>query len=60
VIGRLISELVLDCKTSIPINAFCYGRFHKGSDHECSCQGNAACTTVTAECPNKREWLKSI
>jgi len=60
VIGRLISELILDCKTSIPINAFCYGRFHKGADHECSCQGNAACTTVTAECPNKREWLKSI
>ena len=60
VIGRLISELILDCKTSIPINDFCYGRFHKGSDNECSCQGNAACTTVTAVCPNRREWLKSI
>ena len=60
VIGRLISELILDCKTSIPINDFCYGRFYEGSDHECSCQGNAACTTVTAICPNKREWLKSI
>ncbi len=60
VIGRLISELILDCKTSIPIADFCYGRFHKGSDNECSCQGNAACTTVTAICPNKREWLKSI
>jgi len=60
VIGRLISELIMDCNTSIPINDFCYGRFHKGSNHECSCQGNAACTTVTAVCPNKREWLKSI
>jgi sarcosine oxidase subunit beta len=60
VIGRLISELILDCKTSIPINDFCYGRFHRGSDNDCSCQGNAACTTVTAMCPNKREWLKSI
>jgi sarcosine oxidase subunit beta len=60
VIGRLISELILDCKTSLPINDFCYGRFHKGADHECSCQGNAACTTITAVCPNKREWLKSI
>ena len=60
VIGRLISELILDCKTSIPIHDFCYGRFHKGSDNECSCNGNAACTTVTAVCPNKREWLKSI
>jgi sarcosine oxidase subunit beta len=60
VIGRLISELILDCKTSIPINDFCYGRFHRGSDNDCSCQGNAACTTVTAVCPNKREWLKSI
>jgi sarcosine oxidase subunit beta len=60
VIGRLMSELILDCKTSIPIHDFCYGRFQKGSEHECSCQGNAACTTVTAVCPNKREWLKSI
>ena len=60
VIGRLISELILDCKTSMPISDFCYGRFQKGSDHECACRGNAACTTVTAVCPNKREWLKSI
>ena len=60
VIGRLISELIMDCQTSMPINDFCYGRFHKGSEHECSCQGNAACHTVTAVCPNKREWLKSI
>ena len=60
VIGRLISELILDCNTSIPIHDFCYGRFQKGSEQECSCQGNAACTTVTAVCPNKREWLKNI
>jgi sarcosine oxidase subunit beta len=60
VIGRLISELIMDCSTSIPITDFCYGRFSKGSDHECACQGNAACTTVTAICPRKREWLKSI
>ncbi len=60
VIGRLITELIMDCKTSIPIHDFCYGRFQKGSEHECSCEGNAACTTVTAVCPNKREWLKSI
>ncbi len=60
VIGRLISELIMDCSTSIPISDFCYGRFSKGSDQDCSCQGNAACTTVTAICPRKREWLKSI
>ena len=60
VIGRLISELILDCKTSIPINDFCYGRFQNGSENECACQGNATCTTVTAVCPNKREWLKNI
>jgi sarcosine oxidase subunit beta len=60
VIGRLISELIMDCGTSIQISDFCYGRFSKGSDLECACQGNAACTTVTAVCPNKREWLKSI
>ncbi len=60
VIGRLISELIMDCSTSIPISDFCYGRFSRGSDLECACQGNAACTTVTAVCPRKREWLKSI
>lgn len=60
VIGRLICELIMDCQPSIPINDFCYGRFSKGGDKECACQGNAACTTITAVCPNKREWLKSI
>ena len=60
VIGRVISELIMDCDVSIPIHDFCYGRFYRGSDRECSCQGNATCTTVTAVCPNKREWLKSI
>lgn len=60
VIGRLICELIMDCQPSIPINDFCYGRFNKGGDKECTCQGNAACTTITAVCPNKREWLKSI
>lgn len=60
VIGRLISELIMDCEVSIPIKDFCYGRFYKGSDHECTCQGNATCTINTAICPNKREWLKSI
>ena len=60
VIGRLISELIMDCQTSIPITDFCFGRFNKGGDQECACQGNAVCSTVTAVCPNKREWLKSI
>ena len=60
VIGRLIGELIMDCQTSIPITDFCYGRFSRGGDKECACQGNAACTTITAVCPNKREWLKSI
>ena len=59
-IGRLICELIMDCQPSIPINDFCFGRFSKGGDKECSCRGNAACTTITAVCPNKREWLKSI
>ncbi len=60
VIGRLISELIMDCEVSLPINDFCYARFYKSADHECSCEGNATCTTQTAICPNKREWLKSI
>ncbi len=60
VIGRIISELIMDCEVSVPIHDFCYGRFYRGGDLECSCRGNAICTTVTAVCPNKREWLKSI
>ncbi|MGD9175184.1 MAG: FAD-binding oxidoreductase [Desulfobacterales bacterium] len=60
VTGRLICELIMDCQTSIPINDFCFGRFSKGGDQECACQGNSVCNTVTAVCPNKREWLKSI
>ncbi|MCK4785789.1 MAG: hypothetical protein KAV87_18685, partial [Desulfobacteraceae bacterium] len=60
VIGLLISELIMDCEVSIPIQDFCYARFHKGADNECTCQGNATCTINTAICPNKREWLKSI
>jgi sarcosine oxidase subunit beta len=60
VIGRLIGELIMDCQTSIPISDFCFGRFSKGGDQECACQGNAVCSTVTAVCPNKREWLRSI
>ena len=60
VIGRLIGELIMDCQTSLPISDFCFGRFSKGGDQECACQGNAVCSTVTAVCPNKREWLKSI
>lgn len=60
VIGTLICELIMDCRTSIPVADFCYGRFSKGGDTDCSCKGNAACTTITAVCPNRREWLKSI
>ncbi len=60
IIGRLISQLIMDCRTSLPISDFCYSRFVKGEDKKCSCRGNAVCTTVTAVCPNKREWLKSI
>lgn len=60
IIGRLISQLIMDCQTVLPISDFCYSRFHKGSDQGCACKENAACTTLTAVCPNKREWLESI
>jgi len=60
VIGRLISELIMDCEVSVPINDFCFTRFQHGGDHECECEGNAVCTTRTAICPNKRQWLDSI
>ncbi len=59
-IGRLMSELIMDCRPSLPLNDFCYSRFSRGGDHICTCEGNATCTTNTAICPNKREWLKSI
>jgi sarcosine oxidase, subunit beta len=60
VIGRLMSELIMDCEVSLPINDFCFSRFQKGADHQCTCKDNATCTINTALCPNKREWLKSI
>ncbi len=60
VIGRVMSELIMDCEVSVPIHDFCYGRFQKGKDHECTCSGNATCTLNTTICPNKREFLKHI
>ncbi len=59
-IGRLMSELIMDCNVSMPIHDFCYSRFSKGKDHECTCAGNATCTINTAVCPNKRAFLKNI
>jgi sarcosine oxidase subunit beta len=60
VIGLLISQLILDCTTSIPIGDFCYGRFVKGGDQDCACLGNEICTTQAAVCPNKRQLARSI
>jgi len=60
VIGRLMSELIMDCEVSMPINDFCFSRFSKGRDCECTCSGNATCTINTAVCPNKRAFLKNI
>ena len=60
VIGRLMAELIMDCEVSIPIADFCYGRFVKGGDQDCSCQGNAVCASQTAVCPNKREFVKNV
>jgi len=60
VIGRLMSELILDCSTSIPLHDFCFSRFSRSKDHQCVCNGNATCTINTAVCPNKRAFLKNI
>lgn len=60
VIGRLMCQLIMDCEVSLSISDFCYSRFQKKSDQLCACKGNATCTTSTALCPNKRQWLKSI
>jgi sarcosine oxidase subunit beta len=59
-IGRLMSELIMDCEVSVPINDFCFSRFTGGGECECSCSGNATCTINTAVCPNKRAFLKNI
>ena len=59
VICRLMCELIMDCRVSIPIHDFCYGRFQKGKDHECTCSGNATCTLNTTICPRKREFAKN-
>jgi len=60
VIGKIMSELIMDCEVSIPIHEFCYGRFIKGGEHECVCQGNATCTLSSSICPNKRNFQKNI
>lgn len=60
IVSRLISEVVLDCRPSLPIHDFCYGRFQKGKDHPCTCAGNATCLSTTAVCPNKREFVKNV
>jgi sarcosine oxidase subunit beta len=60
VISRLLSELIMDCQVSIPIHDFCFGRFQKGKDHECTCSGNATCMLNTTICPRKREFVKNV
>jgi sarcosine oxidase subunit beta len=60
VISRVMSELIMDCQVSIPIYDFCFGRFQKGKDHECTCSGNATCMLNTTICPRKREFVKNV
>jgi len=60
VIGKVMSELILDCQVSIPIHDFCYGRFNESEDKECVCQGNATCTLTSSICPNKRAISRNI
>ena len=62
IIGRLISELILDCKTSLPIHEFCYGRFSPESERteECACSSEGSCSISSAICPYKRQYLQSV
>jgi sarcosine oxidase, subunit beta len=60
VIGRLMAELIMDCKTSISIQDFCYGRFNRRADDRCAIREDDSRTMKNEFCPNKREWLKSI
>ncbi|MEW6264006.1 MAG: FAD-binding oxidoreductase [Thermodesulfobacteriota bacterium] len=59
-IGRIMAELILDCRASIPIHEFCYARFNKGRDADCACQAEPTCALHTALCPNKKEHLKNL
>jgi len=60
IIGKLMGELIMDCRVSLSLKDFCYGRFDRGGQGRCECQDNATCTIDTAACPNKRTWLKNI
>lgn len=58
-IGRIMTEMVMDCQTSIPINDFCYGRFQKEGQQDCMCVGGAACKLQDV-CPDKRAHLQNL
>ena len=60
IIGRLISEMIVDGSPSMPLDDFSFSRFDRGGQNRCECDGNAVCTIETAPCPNKRAWLKHI
>jgi glycine/D-amino acid oxidase-like deaminating enzyme len=58
--AKLMSELILDCRTSIPITDFCYTRFQTSGERDCACQGGDACDIHSTLCPNKREFLRNL
>ena len=60
VIGRVMSEMILDCRPSIPLSDFCYARFYDEKHTDCACQDGVACTVHSTLCPNKREYLKNL
>ncbi len=60
VIGKVMSELIMDCVASISLHDFCYGRFVESRELECVCQNNTTCTLNASICPNKRTMLSKI
>lgn len=60
IIGRLMGELIMDCKTSLSIQDFCYGRFGRGTHDLCGIGENGSCALRDDFCPNKREALQDI
>lgn len=61
IIGRIISELIVDCRTSIPIADFCYSRFSYEENDECGCEDTGVCSVFSsAVCPYKRKWMENV
>ena len=59
IIGRLLSEVIMDCSPSLSIEAFRYGRFDRGGQEEVPAPDQLQ-ALEGAVCPSKRAWLRNV